>query len=35
MNANEQQNEYSVKFLVLLCSNLDLQVILVAILKYI
>ena len=35
MNANEEQNEYSVKFLILLCSSLDLQVILVAVLKYI
>ena len=30
MNANEQQNEYSVKFLILLSSSVDLQVILVA-----
>ena len=35
MNANEQQNEYSIKFLILLCSSLVLQVILVAILEYI
>ena len=33
MNANGQQNEYSVKFLILLFSSLDLQIILVAVLK--